>query len=716
MKRPLTLEDLTRVQIPTDPTISPDGRTVVYSLRSTRGDEDGQGLGATPGDSGQSGDHGSSHQVPSDTGSGDAKDRATAGGASADSAEQLPDADRQRLWIVSADGSDDREARPLTTGRSDTSPRYSPSGQTLAFVRATPGPGQIYLIDMTGPSEPRKLTSLPLGAGNPVWSPDGARIAFTAPVDRAASAGDDADAIDKRRSTAPQVSTALQYKADGAGKLGTLRTQLHVIDVPSGTCRQLTDIDGHLDGPSWHPTGFRIVVAGSLADRGDVAGTNETYLIDPDGAERQTTLESVGFTGGVAAQAQWTPDGADLLVIGRQAVEVGHLRLLRIHPDGELVADLTAPLDRNVMPGGPGYPGGLPQAAADGKTVLFCARDRGCTGLYRVEFDGDPHPESLLASGDRVVAGLSVATDAPMAACVVTDRTGYGEVVVVDTSTGAARTLTRHTATSIPDVALVAPTDRTFTIADGSTVHGFLLRPADAAGPTPLLLDIHGGPHNAWSPSPDLGHGYQQLLVAAGWTVLTLNPRASDGYGEAFYAATVGKWGTGDQEDFLDPVRELIAEGTADPQRIAVTGYSYGGYMTCWLTGHSDLFAAAIPGGVVADTVAMIASDAGFPGTTMELGGNPWDNRALVAAQSPYESVAAVTAPTLILHGGADERCPSTQAEQWFVALRARGVPTEMVLYPGASHLFILNGRPAHRRDYSQRIVDWLDRYAGGKR
>jgi dipeptidyl aminopeptidase/acylaminoacyl peptidase len=693
MTRPLTLEDLTRLHVPADPTISPDGRTVIYVLRSTRGDEDGQGLGAT---SSASGDGGTAAEADH-------------------SAAALPDADRQRLWIVSTVGSDGREARPLTNGRSDTSPRYSPSGQTLAFVRATPGPGQIYLIDMIGPSEPRKLTSLPLGVGNPVWSPDGARIAFSAPVDRAASAGEDADAIDKRRSTAPQVSTGLQYKSDGLGKLGTLRTQLHIVDVATGVCRQLTDVDGHLGGPSWQPDGSRIVVVGSLADRADVAGTSGTYLVDPDGPGRQATLESIGLTDGVAVHGQWTPDGADLLIIGRRAVKVGHLRLLRIHPDGELVTDLTAPLDRNVMPGGTGYPGGLPQVAADGKTLLFCARDRGCTGLYRVELEGAANPRPLLASGDRVVSGLSVAADAHVAACVVADRTGYGEIMVVDTTSGDARTLTRHTAMSIPDVALVAPTDRTFTITDGSTVHGFLLRPAGAAGPTPLLLDIHGGPHNAWSPSPDLGHGYQQLLVAAGWTVLTLNPRASDGYGEAFYAATVGQWGIGDQEDFLDSVRELIADGTADPQRIAVAGYSYGGYMTCWLTGHSDLFAAAVAAGVVADTTSMVTSDVGITATTMELGGTPWGNRALIAAQSPFESVAAVTTPTLILHGGADERCPSTQAEQWFVALRARGVSTEMVLYPGASHLFIFNGRPEHRRDYSQRIIDWLDRYASQK-
>ncbi len=235
MTRSLTLDDLTRLQVPTDPTISPDGRHVVYSLRSTLGDED-----------------------VTKTVDVVARDAESSG------PQALPDSDRERLWIVGAAGG---EARPLTTGRSDTSPRFSPAGEALAFVRAVDGPGQLYLLDMTGPGEPRQLTTLPLGAGAPVWSPDGNRIAFTAPVDRAAAAGDDAAAIGKRQGSAPQVSSAVGYKADGAGMIGTLRTQLHVLDVASGAVRQVTDVDGHLGGPSWHPDGTQIVVAGALRRR-----------------------------------------------------------------------------------------------------------------------------------------------------------------------------------------------------------------------------------------------------------------------------------------------------------------------------------------------------------------------------------------------------------------------------------------------------------------
>src|SRR3984957_11667314 len=191
-----------------------------------------------------------------------------------------------------------------------------------------------------------------------------------------------------------------------------------------------------------------------------------------------------------------------------------------------------------------------------------------------------------------------------------------------------------------------------------------------------------------------------------------LNPRASDGYGEAFYTATTGAWGTADANDFLEPLDALVAEGIADPARLAVTGYSYGGYMTCYLTSRDGRFAAAVAGGAVTDLTSMSGtSDSGHELAQWELGSFSPTGRDFTASD-PFPRVTEVTTPTLLLHGESDSRCPVGQAEQWHVALRELGVDTQLVRYPGASHLFILNGAPSHRIDYNQRVVDWVEQYS----
>lgn len=231
-----------------------------------------------------------------------------------------------------------------------------------------------------------------------------------------------------------------------------------------------------------------------------------------------------------------------------------------------------------------------------------------------------------------------------------------------------------------------------------------ITRAADTPPGGPLLVDVHGGPHNAWAPHSDPVHLYHQELASRGWTILTPNVRASDGYGEAFYTAALGAWGETDEQDVLQPVAALVAEGLVDPARIALTGYSYGGYLTCWLSARSDLFAAVVPGGVLVDLKSMA-------GTSEEghlIAGHEIGDPARMAELSPLSHADAVRAPTLILHGGADDTCPVGQAEQWFHALRTRDVPARLVVYPGSSHLFLLDGRPSHREDYSRRLVAWV--------
>ncbi|WP_299959771.1 S9 family peptidase [uncultured Modestobacter sp.] len=642
MGRPLVLEDVHALQLPGEPTIAPDGRRVVYVLRTT---------------------------------------------------DAAADTDRFALWSVAASADGWSAPRPLTHGSTDTAPAFSPQGDRVAFLRGGDGPPQLHVLPVGG-GEAARVTDLPAGAGAPVWDPAGTRIAFTAPV------------RPERAEHDPVSATRMGYKADGAGLLRGAHQHLHVLDLATGEVTQLTSGDWHAGRPAWSPDGARLALAAATDPDVDLTHRTPVHVVDAGGGP----LTRVGDGLGIAGPLLWTDDGAALLVTGQPTVAVGHTGLLHQPLDAATAeADLAAPLDRNVMPGGPGYPGGLPQLARDGADVVFCVRDRGCSHVYATAVDGSGTLRAVLTGDDVVASGLAVG--AGVAAVVLADPGTYGEVAVVDLADGAVTRLTGHTAASLPEVDLVPPGPRTFTVHDGTQVHGWLLVHPDTPTPAPLLVDVHGGPHNAWSPVADAAHPYHQALAAAGWAVLLVNPRGSDGYGREFFTGAVGGWGTADERDVLDPVDQLVAEGVADPARLALTGYSYGGFMTCWLTGRTDRFAAAIAGGVVADLTSMAGTSDAGEALGLEYG-DPVTDPDGVRAHSPISSVHRVRTPTLVLQGGADERCPVGQAEQWFAALRAQQVPTELVLFPGGSHLFILTGRPSHRVGYGRRLMDWVQRYA----
>ncbi|MGI5500319.1 serine hydrolase [Lentzea sp. CA-135723] len=606
------IEDLHGHALPEQPVLSPDGTEVVYVLRTTN---------------------------------------------------READRDEHALWRL-----ENGKPKQLTRGKSDTAPAWSADGR-LAFLRAQDGPAQVWLLD----GEPDQLTTLPLGAGAPVWSPDGTKIAFAAPADLA-DAGE------------PIVTSRLAFKADGAGYLRGVRSHLHVLDLETREVRQLTTGDWNAGTPTWSPDGTRIAFSAALDENADLTYRWPVHVVDVDGTAEPRL---VGLAEGYSESVTWT--GGGLLVVGRENVEAGHLHLLRLSIDGE-VENLSAPLDRNVLPGAPAYPGGRP--AQVGGTTYFCARDRGCSQLYAVDDDG---PRLVLGGGDRVVSGLSVAGD--KAATVLSTPTSFGEIATIDLTTGEA---TVHTGHNSPGG--FVREEREFTISDGTVVHGWIVRDPERTGPLPLLLDVHGGPHNAWNGAADSVRLYQQELVQRGWAVLMVNPRGSDGYGEAFYQAAVGSWGESDAKDLLEPVDRLVAEGLADPARLAVTGYSYGGFMTCYLTSRDTRFAAAVAGGAVSDLTSMAGtSDGGHYLTEVELGGTE-----RFAGQSPLSRVDDVRTPTLIYHGADDARCPVGQAEQWFTALRRNDVPAKLVLYPGESHLFVMSGKPSHREDFNRRVAGWV--------
>ncbi len=647
MTRRMRIDDVLALTVPSQPALSPDGSRLVYVLGGADADED----------------------------------RATSA-----------------LWIV-----EDGVARALTHGTSDTAPVFSPDGNQLAFVRE----GQLWTLPLAG-GEPRQRTRLPLGAGVAVWSADGTRIAFTAPVARE-SGETESDEQRAAREAAPIVTDALDYMIDGEWFVRGVRQQLHVLDLADDRVRRLTDGDVHVGSPAWSPDGTTLAYTARPATATDLDARAAVHALDPTDPAAAPRL--LAFAGGLAATVAFSPDGGSLVVVGWAGEPQGHAGLFRVDLASGSTTDLARVLDRNVMPGAPAYPGALPQFTASGD-VLFAIRDRGATHLYAVPLTGG-EPRHLFGGEDEVVSGLSVAGD--IAAVALSTPTSFGEIVRIDIPTGAGTVVTTHG--SAPEgVDLFVRQSREFTIGDGTVVQGWIVRDPSLSRPTPLLVDVHGGPHNAWNGAMDEMHVFHQELAADGWTILMINPRGSDGYGEAFWKGVNAGWGVADAKDFLEPIDQLVAEGIADPARLAITGYSYGGFMTAYLTAHDDRFAAAAAGGIVSDLVSIGGtSDDAHLLNVFEIGAMPWssDDREQLAAMSPYTAVENVTTPTLILHGEKDQRCPLGQAQQWYAALRERDVPTRLVIYPGGSHIFPLMGRPSHRVDYARRVVQWVKQYAG---
>ena len=606
-------------------------------------------------------------------------------------ADRDADANRHSIWTVDTDGGDPVR---LTHGDADLHPRWSPDGSHLGFLRrADDAPPQIWLLPSAG-GEARKLTDLSLGVSGFEWSPDSSRLAVLAPTDIEGEPGDDEEK--ERRRHAPIVVRSAAYKTDGMGLIGSKRLHLFVVEAESGEAEQLTKDDVNVVTPRWSPDGKRIAFAASLEDR-DVTARSHLFVVSAGGGEP----EEVAHWGGTAVAPFFSPDGRTLAFVGSPHPGPCHGRLYVTSPDGGEPDELAPDFDRNVMIGGPAYPGARPHFVED--RVLFCARDRGCTNAY-VLADGDV--TKIAGGAESVVSGLTSAGE--RIAYVLSAPDVPADVFVASADGSGERRLTDLNKELLSEVTLHPCKERTFTAADGLEIHGWVIE-GDGPKPQPLLVDIHGGPHNAWSPAFDAVHLYHEVLAAQGWSILRLNPRGSDGYGEDFFTAVVGKWGEIDEQDFLAAVDTLVDEGLADPKRLAVCGYSYGGHMTNWLTARTDRFAAAVSGGSLSNYTSFYGnSDEGYWIGEFEFGAEQYDARERYAELSPLSYVENVTAPTLILHGENDDRCPIGQAEEWFVSLRKLGREVEFVRYPGASHLFILNGRPSHRIDYNRRITDWV--------
>ena len=588
---------------------------------------------------------------------------------------------------------DDGDARTLTSGRADRSPRWSPDGATLAFLRKGPGDDdrpQVALLPVDG-GEASVVTDFELGVSSIAWSPDGSRLLLEV-AEYVDGIEDEAE-----RKRAPRRITHPAFRFDNVGWTHDKRTHLWLLEVASGATTRITEGDCSENSPAWSPDGSTIAYLSATDDDRWVNPLGYVYTLVP-GEQPQAVSGRGGWS-----WVGWSPEGA-LHAIG-QEMEEWTLEAwpLQRYGDGGFVR--ITDLDRNLMPGHP--PGILagPRFLADG-TIHCVLEDRGAQRVIAIAPDG---AITDVAAGRRLITGWDPNSDGTSAVLTATDPTNPGDVYRWEA--GSETALTDLNADFRASVELAEPTEFTFE-SDGEQIHGWvLLPPGDES--VPVLFNIHGGPATQY------GWGFFdefQVYVGAGYGVVGVNPRGASGYGDEFMQVPAGRWGDDVPPDQADLMRAPFAAAEQfprlDTERMGIMGGSYGGLSTVMITARDQRYRSAVAERGVYNWVSM-AGTTDIPWfIELYLKATMPDGAEKIWQSSPLARAGDITTPTLVVHSETDYRCPVEQGQQLFTLLSMNGVETELLLFPsGEGHELSRSGKPKHRVERFEAILEWHGRH-----
>lgn len=614
------------------------------------------------------------------------------------------DESSSRIWMVPAAGGD---PIPLSAEGEDTSsPRWSSDGKYLGFLSSrNEGKTQVWTLYREG-GEAVKRTDTAQGVESFEWSPDGKKLLLVMrdpkPEELEAKQAEEKGETFEEKTPPPWVVTRQQFKMDYVGYLDSRRTHLYVFDLATEVIKQITSGDFDDSEPAWSADGTRIAfVSNRTADPDDNYDTN-IWVVAADNGDLGARPLQITTNPGPDGTPSWNPDGSQIAHTSNTETDAalyGTNHLAVSSAAGGESRLLTQQLDRMIF---------SPRFSRSDDSIYFLLEDSGEQNLARVSASGGA--VERLVSGPRVVGALDQGSSGEFAVLVSEPHFPAEVFLYAD---GKVERRSHVNDAVLASLRLGSVEEIRYASKDGTEIEAFVVKPPDFSSRRryPGILRIHGGPQAQYDFS---FHFEAQLYASNGYVVVMPNPRGSTGYGQDFCLAIWQAWGEPDFDDVMGAVDYIVEKRWADPDKLAVTGWSYGGMLTNHVITKTNRFKAAATGASATLYVVNFGHDQYQRWWRYELG-LPWkpESRQLYDQLSPFNRVENVTTPTLILGGKEDWNVPIINSEQLFFALKLLGVPTELVVYPDEFHGI---DTPTHAKDLYERYLVWFGRYLKGEK
>jgi len=626
------------------------------------------------------------------------------------------DKNEERIWMVPA-----ASGSPLALtaeGVASTHARWSPDGKFIAFLSARDeGKTQLWLLNRLG-GEAERLTDTPQDVEDFAWSPESRQLVLVlrdASPEELEAAKENKDKVavhpattggseakDKKKSHKPWVIDRLQFKLDEVGYLDRRRTHLYVFDLAAKALTQITSGDYDDSEPAWSPDGkFLAFTSNRSTPDPDATYDQNIWVVAANNSDKGAHLAQITSNPGADSSPAWSPDGkwiAYVTQLDPHLFDYATKHLAVAPAIGGEAKVLTLALDRMVT---------RPRFSPDGNFIYFIADDDGTQNLCRIAVTGGEITRPI--AGRLMVSDYSLAKTGDLVAQIATID-APDELFALATSSDAKPLRITHTNDALMNQLKLSHGEYVhFKSKDGTTISGYLYKPLDYVPGKryPTILRPHGGP--VWAYYAEFAH-LAQLLAANGYAVLFPNPRGSTGYGQDFAKAIFADWGNKDFQDDMAMVDYAIEQGIAEPEKLAVGGWSYGGISTDFIIAQTNRFKAAISGAGSALFISYYGHDHYQRDYEAELG-HPWESKAVWEKVSPFYRVNNITTPALFMGGDIDSNVPILGSEQMYQALKRLGRTTELVVYPGEYHEF---KTPSHLKDRLERYLAWYAHYVKG--